>query len=109
MIIDLNNETTYLDDGTYTATIQNVFDFLKGDDPCICIEFAIEDEDNTVFTKFYDDPAKWLGSYPWSSLFRAIGSRDTNDLIGLHVEFEVKTNTKNDLSFSNIKKIKLVD
>ena len=109
MIIELNNERTDLTEGTYTATIQNVFEFFKGDDPCICIEFALEDEEHTVFTKFYDDPAKWLGSYPWSSLFRAIDSRDTNDLIGKHVEFEIKNNNKNDLSFSNIKKIKLVD
>ena len=109
MIIELSNETTYLDDGTYIATIQNVFEFQKGEDQCICIEFALDDEDHTLFTKFYDDPAKWLGSYPWSSLFRAIDSRDTNDLIGKHVEFEIKNNNKNDLSFSNIKKIKLVD
>ncbi len=64
MIIELTNETTFLDDGTYTATIRNVFEFPKGDDECICMEFAVENEDGTVFTKFYDDPAKWLGSYP---------------------------------------------
>ena len=109
MIIELTNETTYLDDGTYTAEIQDVFEFEKGDDICICIEFAIDDNDHTIFTKFYDDPAKWLGSYPWSSLFRAIDSRDTNDLIGHKVELEIKNNCKNDLTYSNIKKIKLVD
>ena len=108
MKIEITNETNFLEDGTYTATIQKVFEFEKGDSTSIGIEFALEDEEHTVFTKFYDDPARRLGSYPWNTVFKALGSDDTADLIDKKVEFEVKNNTKNDLTYTNIKKIKLV-
>ena len=108
MKIKLTNETNYLDDGTYTATIQNVFEFPKGDGTSICIEFALSDAENTVFTKFYNDPVKRLGSYPWSAVFKALNSSETSDLIGQKVEIEVKNNTKDDRTYSNIKKITLI-
>lgn len=108
MKIELTNETNYLDDGTYTAIIQNVFEFAKGGSTSVAIEFALNDADHTVFTKFYDDPVKRLGSYPWNTVFKALNSDETADLIGRKVEFEVKNNTKNDLTYTNIKKITLI-
>lgn len=108
MKIELTNETNYLDNGTYTATIQNVFEFPKGDDTSIGIEFALNDAEHTVFTKFYNDPVKRLGSYPWNTVFKALNSDDTADLIGRKVKFEIKNNTKNDLTYTNIKKITLI-
>ncbi len=108
MLVNLTNDVIYLEDGTYTGTIQNVFEFYKGDNQCIGIEFALKDDKNTVFTKFYDEPAQKLGEYSWNTVFRAINSNDMADLVGHDVEFTVKNNTKNGVTYSNIKKIKLI-
>lgn len=108
MLVNIANNVLYLDDDTYTGTIQNVFEFYKGDKQCIGIEFALNDDENTVFTKFYDEPAQRLGEYPWNTIFRAINSNNTADLVGHDVEFIVKNNEKNGATYSNIKKIKLI-
>ena len=90
MQIDLINETSVLDDGTYSGIVKEIFTYQKGDgELCACIEISLQDDD-LVFVNFVDDPVRRFGSYPWSSVFKALNTIETDDLIGKEIEFEIK-------------------
>ncbi len=108
MKVTIVNEVTSLSDGEYTGIIRNVFEFQKNGNPQIGIEFAIDDDTHTVFTKFYDEPERRLGMFPWNTVFRALDSDDTNDLIGQNVTFQIVNQNKNGKEYSNIKSIALL-
>lgn len=103
MKITLINETFFVDDGTYSAVITDLFEYA---DDKLCMKLELDDK--TILVKFYN--LKELGAYPWSDVFRALDSTDTDDLIGQNVEITVvnTTSKKTGKEFCNIKKVKLI-
>lgn len=84
--------------------IENIIGFK--DNNKVLVKFKLEDE--RIFNKFYQ--TEELTRYPWSNLFKALNTNNTDDLIGKSVQFEILNNAskKTDYVFSNIKKLKLV-
>ena len=104
MKIQLSNEVLAVEDGTYSAVIDTVQPY--GNEGGILVRLSLSD--GRTLIKFYklDD----LGSYPWNTLFRALNSNDTDDLVGKNVEIEV-VNVVSRVSgneFCNIRKIRLI-
>ncbi|MCM1508476.1 MAG: hypothetical protein NC177_15305 [Ruminococcus flavefaciens] len=104
MKIEIVNEVINLEDGSYTAVIKDIIGYEENNK--VLIKFTLED--GTIFIKFY--LTEELSRYPWSNLFKALNTDNTDDLIGKSVEFEISNNAskKTDYVFSNIKKLKLV-
>ena len=104
MKVQISNEVLAVEDGTYSAVIDTVQPY--GDANGILIKLRLDDSRTLV--KFYklDD----LGAYPWSTLFRALNSNDTDDLIGQKVEIEIVNNVSkiSGNEFCNIRKIRLI-
>lgn len=105
MLIDFPNETYNVPDGTYRAEIKACLGYDENAKALVKLEL----DSGETFVKAYD--ASELGQYPWSVLFKELNTQDTDDLIGHKVEIEVKNNTSKQtgLTFSNIKKIHLID
>ena len=104
MKVKISNDVLAVEDGTYTATIDTIQEY--GDEGRILLKLLLSD--NRMLLKFYklDD----LGAYPWSTLFRALNSNDTDDLIGQKVEIEIVNNVSkiSGNEFCNIRKIRLI-
>lgn len=105
MQVTISNETFNVPDGTYRAEIKSFLGY--NDDTKVLVKLELESGD--VLIKTYD--VSDLGEYPWSSIFKALNTTNTDDLVGHKVEFEIKNNTskKTNLEFSNIKRIRLID
>lgn len=104
MKITLSNEVLSVEDGIYTATIDTVQSY--GEEDGILMKLQLED--GRTLVEFYR--ASDLGSYPWSDLFRALNTDDTDDLIGKAVEITVenKVSKSSGNSFCNVKRVKLL-
>lgn len=102
MRIEICNEVLSVPNGTYSAEIIEVFEYTE---ERICMKLKIGKE---VLVKFFKGTE--LSSYPWSGVFRALDSTDTDDLMGRNVEITVANNTskKTGKEFCNIKKVKLL-
>ncbi|MCR4645340.1 MAG: hypothetical protein K5695_08025 [Oscillospiraceae bacterium] len=105
MIVEVSNETFYVPDGTYTAEIKSILGYSDNTKALVKLEL----ETGEVLVKTYD--ADELGAYPWNSVFKALNTTDTDDLVGHHVELEIKNaiSKKTGHEFANIKKIRLID
>ena len=105
MLVNITNEVLNVPDGTYNAEIKSILGYSDNTKALIKLEL----ENGDVLVKTYD--ADELGTYPWNSVFKALNTADTDDLVGHKVELEVKNNTskKTGLEFSNIKKVRLID
>lgn len=103
MKIDLNNEVLSVENGTYTGIIDTIQSY--GDDDRILMKIMLTD--GITLVKFYK--SEDLGSYPWSNIFRALNTDDTDDLISKTVEIEVVNSVSKTTGseFCNIKKVKL--
>ncbi len=104
MEIKILDEVLNLKNGEYKAVIENIIGFKNNNK--VLVKFKLEDE--RIFNKFYQ--TEELTRYPWSNLFKALNTNNTDDLIGKSVQFEILNNAskKTDYVFSNIKKLKLV-
>ncbi len=106
MKVEIINEVTAIEDGTYQAIVSDIFEYREDN---VCMKLTLlDDPDNRVLIKFYS--AEELGSRPWSLVFKFIGSENTDDLIGENFEIEVVNNKSKATGkeFCNIKKVKLV-
>ncbi len=106
MKVEIINEVTAIEDGTYQAIVSDIFEYREDN---VCMKLTLlDDPDNRVLIKFYS--AEELGSRPWSFVFKFIGSENTDDLIGENFEIEVVNNKSKATGkeFCNIKKVKLV-
>ena len=106
MKINLTNEVMTIEDSTYQMIISDIFEY-KEDNICMKLTL-INDPDKRVFVKFYT--AEELSIRPWSNVFKALDTDDTDDLIDKTVEIEVVNNKSRTTGkeFCNIKKVKLV-
>lgn len=105
MLINVTNEKFNIPDGTYTAEIKAFLGY--NDDTKVLVKLALDNGD--VLVKTYD--ADEVGGQPWNSVFKALNTNDTDDLVGKMIEIEVKNNTskKTGLEFSNIRKVRMID
>ncbi|MDE5765344.1 MAG: hypothetical protein K2I00_10375 [Ruminococcus sp.] len=104
MNIEIVNEITNLEDGNYEAVIEDIIGYEENNKALI--KFTLDD--GRIFIKFYQ--TEELARYPWSNIFKALNTSNTDDLIGKSVQFEISNHVskKTDYIFSNIKKLKLV-
>ena len=104
MKVKMSDEILAVEDGTYKVTVDAILPY--GDDGGVLMKLALDDGRMLLhFTTM-----KRLGQYPWSGLFRALNTDDTDDLIGAAVEVTVE-NTVSETSgnsFCNVKRVKLV-
>ena len=103
MKIEISNEVLSVEDGKYIAVIDDIHEY--GEEGKILIKLKIEKENETLLSFSNMDA---LGRYPWSNVFKALNTNDTDDLIGQSVEFEVKNEEKGGNYYCNIKKITVV-
>ena len=108
MLVNISNETFNVADGTYTATILSVKEYQPDDNGKFSkVIMKLELNTGEILVKFYnrDD----LEKLPWSSLFKALNTYDTDDLVDKTIELVVKNNTSKSSGtvFSNIKRVKL--
>lgn len=106
MKVEIINEVTAIEDGTYQAIVSDIFEYREDN---VCMKLTLlDDPDNRVLIKFYS--AEELGARPWSCVFKALDTEYTDDLIGKTVEIEVVNNKSKATGkeFCNIKKVKLV-
>lgn len=105
MKIEIANEVLAVEDGTYNVTVDTILPY--GDDGGVLMKLALEDGRMLItFTT-----VKRLGEYPWSDVFRAADTDETDDLIGAELVITVE-NTVSEASgnsFCNIRRVKLVD
>lgn len=104
MKIELSNEVLSVEDGTYKATVDTILPY--GDDGGVLMKFALDDGRMLIsFTT-----VKRLGEYPWSDVFRALDTDDTDDLIGTAVEITVENTVSESSgnSYCNVKRVRLV-
>lgn len=104
MNINLIDEVMELENGTYKATIENIIGFEENQK--VLMKFILED--GRTFLKFYK--TEELERYPWSNIFKALNTNNTNDLIKKSIQFEISNHVseKTGYTFSNIKKPKLI-
>ena len=105
MLVNITDEKFIVPDGTYRAEIKTFLGY--SDNTKVLVKLALDNGD--VLVKTYD--ADEVGGHPWNSVFKALNTNDTDDLVGKMIEIEVKNNTskKTGLEFSNIKKVRLID
>jgi hypothetical protein len=106
MKVEIINEVTAIEDGTYQAIVSDIFEYREDN---VCMKLALlNDPDKRVFIKFYS--AEELGARPWGNVFRSLDTSYTDDLISKTVEIEVVNNKSKATGkeFCNIKKVKLV-
>ena len=105
MKVNVTDEKFNIPDGTYTAKIKAFLGY--NDDIKVLVKLELDNGD--VLVKTYD--ADEVGGQPWNSVFKALNTTDTDDLVGKMVEIEVKNNTsrKTGFEFSNIRKVRLID
>ncbi len=104
MKVKMSDEILAVEDGTYKVTVDAILPY--GDDGGVLMKLALEDGKILIhFTTL-----KRLGEYPWSDVFRALNTDDTDDLIGTEVEITVENNVSETSgnSFCNVKRVKLV-
>lgn len=99
----IRREVTSLPDGTYIGTINRIFPFIKNETQWFSIVFNMDDGKNTEFTYFAT--VDNLERYPWSAVFNALDTNDTDDLVDHKCEFIIKNNAKNGKIYCNIAKI----
>lgn len=104
MEINVLDEVMNLENGEYKAVIENIIGFKNNNK--VLVKFKLEDK--RIFNKFYQ--TEELTRYPWSNLFKALNTTNTDDLIGKSVQFEISNNISKNTGyeFSNVKKLKLV-
>ena len=104
MQITVSNEVLSVDDGSYTATIETLHSYNDGEN----ILMKLKLDNDLTLVKFYR--LEEFSGYPWSNVFRALGTNETDDIIGKTVEIHVenRTSEKTGKSFCNIKKVTLV-
>lgn len=106
MKVEIINEVTAIEDGTYQAIVSDIFEYREDN---VCMKLALlDDSEGRVLVKFYT--AEELGIRPWNKLFIALDTLFTDDLISRTVEIEVVNNKSKATGkeFCNIKKVKLV-
>ena len=109
MRISISNETLNVADGVYEATIASITGYdpdENGDNKKALVKLNLSTGD--VLIKNYKKTE--LEQYPWSTLFKALNTVETDDLVGLDVEIEIKNNKSKTTGtvFSNIRKIKKI-
>ena len=104
-INNISNEVINIEDGTYKGIISDVISYENNNK--VLMKIALNECDMTFIKFYYTDE---LGEYPWNTVFKALDSNDTDDLVDKSIKFEVVNHTsdKTGTVFSNIKKIKLV-
>lgn len=104
MEINILDEVTNLENGKYKAVIESIIGFEENNKALV--KFNLED--GRIFIKFYQ--IEELAKYPWSNIFKALNTTNTEDLIGKSVQFEISNHVseKTGYEFSNVKKLKLV-
>ena len=110
MRISISNETLNVADGVYEATIASIICYdpdENGDNKKALVKLDLSTGE--VLVKNY--ATSELGEHPWSTLFKALNTEETDDLVGLDVEIEIKNNKSKTTGtvFSNIRKIKLIE
>ena len=103
MKIEFSNEVLSIEDGTYQAVVNGIHEY--GNEGKALVKLDIEEKDVTLIS-FTSTEA--LGRYPWSDVFRALNTDDTDELIGKKIKIEVKNEEKGDTCYCNIKKITVV-
>ena len=105
MNVTLYDETDLLESGTYEAQLIAVFEYAKGE---VCLKFQLSSMHHTIFLKFVT--LADLGKHPWSHIFRAINTTDTDDLLNHTFRLEISTVTskRSGTRFSNVKRIELL-
>ena len=109
MKIPISNETLNVADGVYEATIASITGYdpdENGDNKKALVKLNLSTGE--VLVKNY--AANELGQYPWSTLFKAMNTDETDDLVGLNVEIKIENKKAPDSGtvFSNIRKIKKI-
>lgn len=102
--INVSKDYTNLENGDYTGTINKTVLCQNGK-----VMLKIKMEDDTFFVTFHT--LNDMGRYPFNYLFMAVDSDNLEDIEGLKIQFRVENNKskKNDLMFSNIRKIKVLE
>lgn len=102
--IIVNKDYTNLENGDYTGTVNRAV-LCKSEK----VMLKIEMEDGTFFVTFHT--LNDIGRYPFNQLFMAVDSDNLEDIEGLKIQFRVENNKskENDIMFSNIRKIKVLE
>lgn len=104
MKLTIKKETMSLAYGSYTGKVTTIQCF--DDNKRILIKLLLDD--GILFVKVYQ--VEDFASYPWSDIFRALDTDDTDDLLDKTVEFQIVNSVSKSTGteFSNIKKVRLV-
>lgn len=85
MRVEIPNEVEEIEDGTYVAILDEAFEYATDE---LCMKLAlVGDADSRILVKFYNK--KELGKKPWSSVFRALDTNETDDIVGHQFELEI--------------------
>ncbi len=106
MDVKVITEVEEIEDGTYDAVLTNAFEYTEGE---LCMKFTLEnDKENRIFVKFYK--REDFETRSWSSVFKALDTSNTDDLIGNKFRLEVKNNKSKTTgkNFCNIRKIEVI-
>lgn len=100
-------ESTFtLDEGEYKGKITDSF-WYKTAEERDRVMLVFELEDGTIFKNSVD--GEWIEDYPFSRLISQADISFVSDFVGLKVVFTVRNSEGNEVVFSNIRKISLLD
>ena len=105
MRVNVQNECPSVEDGDHAVSIDSIFPY--GDEDGVVMKLALEDGRILIHFTTAED----LGRYPWSTLFRALNTDDTDDLIGKKALITVRNAVSKTTgsSFCNVTKVKLLE
>lgn len=99
-------KATYnLDEGTYSGTITNAFWYKKDGRDRVMFEYQLDD--GKEFVNSVD--GEWVDKYPFSRLISQADIEYVEDFIGLNVTFDIHNTQGDEVMFSNVKRIRLVE
>ncbi|MGN0606351.1 MAG: hypothetical protein ACI4JM_07500 [Oscillospiraceae bacterium] len=97
--------TYNLDEGTYSGTITNAFWYKKDGRDRVMFEYQLDD--GKEFVNSVD--GEWVDKYPFSRLISQADIEYVEDFIGLNVTFDIHNTQGDEVMFSNVKRIRLVE
>lgn len=99
-------KATYnLDEGTYSGTITNAFWYKKDGRDRVMFEYQLDD--GKEFVNSVD--GEWVDKYSFSRLISQADIEYVEDFIGLNVTFDIHNTQGDEVMFSNVKRIRLVE
>lgn len=99
-------KATYnLDEGTYSGIITNAFWYKKDGRDRVMFEYQLDD--GREFVNSVD--GDWIEKYPFSRLISQADIEYVEDFIELNVTFDIHNTQGDEVMFSNVKRIRLVE